>query len=153
MAAKKDKAARRLARKRKAQRRQALSGQQVLLKRVQASEDLKHTKIIQNPGDAEKMSDVILRFAEPLQDEYGIVEPDMIRFAILVWNASLLPQEAQNKAIEDLTKLVPSFDREARQVILSTANMLLERKEQYFSDNKRFIMDYHIRETSRRIHL
>jgi len=158
MATKKDKQARRLARKRKAQKSRAQrhsqpSTQKGLFKRVQSSEYFKNTKLIPNTGEVEKMSDVILRFAEPLQDEYGVVPPDMIRFAILVWNASVLPKEAQDQAFKDINKIIPNDDRKARQEMLMVISMLLERKEKYFSDNKRFIVDYNIRESSRRIHL
>ncbi len=80
MAAKKDKKARRLARKRKVQRSTQPSGQQILLKRARTSEHFKDAKVIVNPAGTEKMSAVILRFAEPLQDEYGVVPPKMIQF-------------------------------------------------------------------------
>ena len=158
MAVKKDKQARRLARKRKAQQPKAQqgnlpSGQQVLLKRVQASEHLKNRKVIQSPSGAEKMSDVIHHFAEPLQDEDGDVPPNMIRFAIVVWNASLLPKESQEKACEDIVKSLPGDDRNLRQGALLAISMLLERKEKYFSDNKRCILDYHITETDNRVDL
>ena len=163
MAAKKDKQARRLARKPKAQQPKAQqpkaqqgnlpSGQKVLLNRVQASEHLKNRKVIQSPGGAEKMSDVIHRFAEPLQDEDGDVPPNMIRFAILVWNASLLPKESQEKAFEDIVKALPGDDREMRQGALLAISILLERKEKHFSDNKRCILDYHITESADRVDL
>ena len=83
MAAKKDKQARRLARKRKVQRRTPSSGQQVLLQRVRASQHLPNTQVIVNPAGTEKMSEVILRFAEPLKDDYGIVPKAMIEIAII----------------------------------------------------------------------
>ena len=153
MAAKKDKKARRLARKRKAQRSQQPSGRQALLKRAQASEIFKDAKVIVNPAGTEKMSEVILRFAEPLQDEYGVVPPNAIRFAIVVWNASLLPKEGQHKAIKNLTEILPVTDREDRLEMLSAVSMLLERKEKYFADIKRAIVDYQITETAHRINL
>jgi hypothetical protein len=154
MAAKKDKKARRLARKRKAQRAsQQPSGQQLLLKRTRTSEHFKDAKVIVNPAGTEKMSEVILRFAEPLQDEYGIIPPNMIRFAILVWNASLLPEDMQKQAIKDIAKIMPDADRETRRGMILAVSMLLERKEKYFSDNKRFIIDYQITETDHRINL
>ena len=153
MASKKDKQARRLARKRKAQRRKQPSGQQVLLKRVQASEHLKNVKIIQNTGETEKMSDVILRFAESLKDEYGIIPPNMIRFAILVWNVSILKKGEQEEVIKYIENIMPDPDEEMREIMVSIIDMLLERKEKYFSDNNQFIVDYNIRESSRRINL
>ncbi len=153
MAAKKDKKARRLARKRKIQHSTQPSGRQILLKRARTSEHLKDAKVLVSPAGTEKMSAVILRFAEPLQDEYGVVPPSMIRFAILVWNASLLPKDAQQKAIQDIVKIVPVAEREVRQDMVLAINMLLESKAKYFADNKRYIMDYHITESAHRINL
>lgn len=153
MTTKKDKKTRRLARKRKAQRSPQPSGRQVLLKRARTSERLKDAKVIVNPAGTEKMSEVILRFAEPLQDEYGVVPPNAIRFAIVVWNASLLPKEEQQKAIKNLTKILPVTEREDRLAMLSAVSMLLESKAKYFADIQRAIVDYHITETAHRIHL
>jgi hypothetical protein len=163
MATKKNKQARRLARKRKAQqpkaqqpkakRRNLPSGQQVLLKRVQESEHLKNRKVIQSPSGEEKMSDVIHRFAEPLQDEDGDVPPNMIRFAILVWNASILKKGEREEIIKDIENVLPDPDEEMREIMISIIDMLLERKEKHFSDNKRFILDYHITETDNRVDL
>ena len=44
-------------------------------------------------------------------------------------------------------------DQEMREIMISIIDMLLERKEKHFSDNKRFILDYHITETDNRVDL
>src|SRR5438128_7953246 len=110
MAAKKDKKARRLARKRKVQRRTPFSGQQILLKRVRASQHLPNTQVIVNPAGTEKMSEVILRFAEPLKDAYGMLPKAMLEMAIILWNASFMPSDMQRKAVEDIVNVFPSDD-------------------------------------------
>jgi len=153
MAAKKDKQARRLARKRKVQRHTPSSGQQVLLKRVHASQHLQNTQVIVNPAGTEKMSEVILRFAEPLKDAYGMLPKAMLEMAIILWNASFMPSDMQRKAVEDIVNVFPSDDSEARREMSFIAHMLLERKKQYFSENKRLIMDYHITESTHSIHV
>ena len=153
MAAKKDKKARRLARKRKVQRRTPSSGQQVLLKRVRASQHFHNTQVMVNPAGTEKMSEVILRFAEPFKDHDGLVPRAMIEIAIIIWNASFMPSDMQRKAVEDIVNVFPRDDSEARREMLRTVHMLLERKKQYFSDNKRMIMDYHITESAHGINL
>src|SRR2546426_151353 len=153
MAAKKDKKARRLARKRKVQRHIPSSGQQVLLKRVRASQHLPNAQVIVNPAGTEKMSEVILRFAAPFKDDDGLVSKAMIEMAIIIWNASFMPKDMQRKAVEDVVNVLPSDDREARRELFFIVNMLLERKRQYFSNNKRMIMDYHITESAHSIHL
>jgi len=153
MAAKKDKQARRLARKRKAQRRTPSSGQQVLLNRVRASQHFSNTQVIVNPAGTEKMSEVIFRFAEPFKDEYGMVPKEMLEIAIILWNASFMPSDRQRKAVEDVVNVLPSENTEARRELFVIANRLLERKKQYFSDNQRMIMDYHITESAHGIYV
>ena len=153
MAAKKDKQARRLARKRKAQRSTLPSGQQVLLKRVRASQHFHNTQVIVNPAGTEKMSEVILRFAEPIQDEDGMVPKALLEIAIIIWNASFMPQKMQRKALEDVVNIIPKENLEARRDMFSMVNLLLERKQRYFSQNKRLIMDYHITESAHSIYL
>jgi hypothetical protein len=153
MTAKKDKKARRLARKRKAQRSTPPSGRQVLLKRVRASQHFHNTQVMVNPAGTEKMSEVILRFAEPFKDEYGTVPKEMLEIAIILWNASFMPSDMQRKAVEDVVNVLPSDNTEARREMFFIAHMLLERKKQYFSDNQRMIMDYHITESAHGIHV
>jgi hypothetical protein len=153
MTAKKDKKTRRLARKRKVQRHTPFSGQQILLKRVRASQHFQNTQVMVNPAGTEKMSEVILRFAEPFKDEYGIVSKAMLEIAIILWNASFMPSDMQSKAVEDVVNVLPRDNTEARREMFFIANMLLERKKQHFSDNKRMIMDYHITESAHSIHL
>src|SRR5262249_31670181 len=153
MAPKKDKQARRLARKRKVQHRTPSSGQQVLLNRVRASQHFHNTQVLVNPAGTEKMSEVIFRFAEPFKDEYGMVPKEMLEIAIILWNASFMPSDMQRKAVEDVVNVLPRDDSEARREMLRTAHMLLERKKQHFSDNKRMIMDYHITESAYSIHV
>ena len=136
MAAKKDKQARRLARKRKVQHRTPSSGQQVLLKRVRASQHFPNTQVLVNPAGTEKMSEVILRFAEPFKDHDGLIPRAMLEIAIILWNASFMPSDMQRKAVEDVVNVMPKEHREARHEMFSMVNMLLERKQQYFSQNK-----------------
>jgi hypothetical protein len=139
MAPKKDKHARRLARKRKAQRSTLPSGQQVLLKRVRASEHFPNMQVIANPAGTEKMSEVIFRFAAPFKDAYGMVQKEMLEMAIILWNASFMPSDRQRKAVEEVVNVIPKDNVEARRDMFLLAHMLLERKKQYFSENKRLI--------------
>ena len=153
MTAKKDKKARRLARKRKAQPHTPFSGQQILLNRVRASQHLPNTQVLVNPVGTEKMSEVILRFAEPFKDHDGLVPRAMLEIAIILWNASFMPSAMQRKAVEDVVNVLPSDNPEARREMFFIAHMLLERKKQYFSDNQRMIMDYHITESAHSIYV
>ncbi len=153
MTPKKDRKQQRRTTKRKAQRDAQSPGQQILHKRVQSSEHLKDTQIIVNPPNAEKMSDVILQFAEPLKDSYGVVPETMIHLAILVWNTALLPEHEQMNSIESTIKTITHNDRELRKDCLALIDMLLKRKRQLFADNKRFIYDHQVSRTKGYLHL
>ena len=73
--------------------------------------------------------------------------------------ASQNPQAAQSITtkvpvyLKDIAKVIPDAEREVRQGMIMAISMLMERKEKYFPDNRRFIVDYNIRESARRIHL
>ena len=64
-----------------------------------------------------------------------------------------MPSDMQRKAVEDIVNVFPRDDSEARRDMLRTVHILLERKKQYFSDNQRIIMDYHITESAHGINL
>jgi len=154
MTAKKDrKKQRQRAKKRKMQLTSQPSGKQILLQRAQTSKYLKDTPILINPPDAEKMSDVILRFAEPLKVAYGNMTEKVISFAILVWNASLLPHDKQADAIKAIVEKLAETDRELQVHCLAYITMLLDRKQRMFAENQRFILDYHVSESSGNLHL
>jgi hypothetical protein len=106
-----------------------------------------------NPAGTAKMSEVILQFAEPFKDNNGLIPRAMLEIAIILWNASFMPKEMQRKALDDVINVFPEENREARREMFLIAHMLLERKKQYFSDNQRMIMDYHITESADSIHL
>ena len=153
MTPKKDRRPQRRVKKRKVQRDTQSPGQQILHKRVQSSERLKDTQIIVNPPNAEKMSGVILRFAEPLKDSYGVVPEKMIHLAILVWNTALLPKHEQMDSVKTLVKTIAHNDRELRKDSLALIDMLLKRKKQLFADNTRCIYDHQVSRTKGYLHL
>jgi hypothetical protein len=153
MTAKKDRKKQQRAKKRKVQRDAQSPGQPILHKRVQSSERLKEAQIIVNPPNTEKMSEVILRFAEPLKDAYGVVPEKMIHLAILVWNTALLPNHEHMNAIKTITQTIAHNDRALRKDCVALIDMLLKRKQHLFADNKRFIYDHQVSRTKGYLHL
>jgi hypothetical protein len=97
-------------------------------------------------GSGEKMSEVLLDFAEPLidgiEDDYRAMEKT-ISFVVVVWNVSLLPEMEKRKGIEAILDLFSKDDAEAaRRTGEDMVRFLLERKERYFQNNKRLIISY-----------
>lgn len=151
-----DKRARKLqrrAKKRQAQRAHQPSGQQTILRRAKTLDYLQDAEILVNPGDVEKMSDVILRFAEPLLHGPAGANKNAIRLAIALWNASLLPTAEQSDALNALIDMLPEDDQAARRELAAVCDMLLTRKRRYFAANTRVILDYQITETADTLHL
>ncbi|MBI3303669.1 MAG: hypothetical protein HYZ72_16515 [Deltaproteobacteria bacterium] len=143
----------RRARKRKVQRARQPSDQQLLLKRAQKSDYLKDAQILVHSGDIEKMSDVILRFAEPVLRGPGGPNTNAIRLAIAVWNVSLLPKDAQSEALTPILNMLPEGDQDLRYELLAAIEMLLARKQRYFAHNTRVILDYQITDSADTLHL
>ena len=103
-------------------------------------------KIVMNPEGELKMSEVLLKFVEPLL-EFNKEDDNfktIIGISIAAWNLSLLPEDRQEEAkkefIEGFVNLVPEVYDASVQIV----EMLIERKKTEFADIKRFIKDYEI---------
>lgn len=123
------------------------SPQKRLLDKVKNSNDLPVSHVVVEPEGQVKMSEVILKFAEPLLDQCEGEESEKtaITLAILIWNLSLLPEKNQDREIEKMCSgLLGSNDARDYASVMDYATFLLERKKKYYSDNKRAIVNYQI---------
>jgi hypothetical protein len=144
MAKKKDSKKKRRDNKKK-KRAKIKSGQALLLDKIRKSGDFPEALIAVEPKGAEKMSEVILDFAEPLlakcQDDK--TERKAVGIAILVWNLSLLPKKEQKEGIQDIYSVYSkSYDATDRAIMMYIVDMLLERKKKHFPNHKRAIVEY-----------
>ena len=76
-----------------------------------------------------------------------------LRLLLLYGTPLSCPAICKGKLWKDVVNVLPSDNTEARREMFFIAHMLLERKKQYFSDNQRMIMDYHITESAHSIHV
>jgi hypothetical protein len=100
--------------------------------------------VVEPPGEL-RMSEVILRFAEPLlkqsdSDEYF---RKVVPLAIVAWNASFLPPEKQEEMIQDIFRLLDVHDNSA-QVLQGELRNLIDWRLREFSDINRLIVNYKI---------
>jgi hypothetical protein len=104
---------------------------------------------------ANKLSEVILEYAEPLINvaDESELEERAIRMSITLWNASLLPKQ---KALETME---PALDDMARgdQLLKNEFHMMFEmmynRKQSLFTSDKRFIVDCTLEENDEGFYL
>jgi hypothetical protein len=93
-----------------------------------------------NPPGVEKMSEVLLHFAEPILDRSAPLEEirATLLFAMALWNYALLPAEARSESKGLLRKVMSDPWSSA------VAQGLLERKAQLFADNQRMFYDLEV---------
>ena len=126
-------------------KRKVTSAQAHFIEKVTKSNKLPVSKMIVDPEREAKMSEVILDFAKPFlnkcEDEES--EKKAIELAILIWNLSLFPKKSRDQEIEKLCSgLSPSEDANDFAALMNYVNILLERKQEYYPDNKRAIISY-----------
>lgn len=120
-----------------------------LIERVKTSEHLPGTDIIIDPPNKEKMSEVIKEFVAPFLAECAdnIQMRMVLSIGLIVWNASLLPEKEQQKILKQLKVLGPVSDEDATHLFdKNVIETLLKRKKEYFSSNKRMILDHQFSE-------
>ena len=124
-------------------------GRATLLERVKSSELFSKLMVLHDPPEKEKMSEVILKFLDPLLDldvDDELMQ-NFIAFGTLAWNASLFPKKRQKKILRTIMDLFKFPTKEDREVVETIFKMLLARKKKYFSENKRVIVDYQLSKT------
>lgn len=89
-------------------------------------------KLVVTPRSSAKMSEVLWSFVEPYREFANTEEAlrRLLTLAVLAWDAALLPEEER-----------PPMDE------------LIERKERYFSQYKRPIVDFELQDRGRDYHL
>ena len=97
------------------------------------------------------MSEVILEFIKPYLDSaksLGAYE-SLIGVGILAWNAALLPATARRKLLSDaMAEAFSPQEWDVRHDLLDLLDLLIQRKERFFAENRRFIMRYHLSRVS-----
>jgi hypothetical protein len=134
---------------RKKRRSEGTSNLKALKKQVEADPHFKGMKVVEGLTE-EKMSAVVLNFIAPYRElaTSKATYEKLVSLALVAWNASLM-EGAERQALID----------KARETILSSAGnkwakdldqmltMLIKRKERYFADNTRMIIDFCVSET------
>lgn len=99
--------------------------------------------------DGVKMSEVILKLADPFLKQFGNNDNQIkaiISLTIFEWNRLMLPENEREKfQVEMFDTILPQGD-DADMVgsILYINQLIAERRKKYFPDLKRFIVDYEL---------
>lgn len=102
-------------------------------------------RLIRNPAGEEKMSAVILEYAEPLMEHAENVEQQnkAIAMAIICWNASLLNETDRERG---LAEIYAETDEVEASNIKEVITFMLNRKQDLFPHNKRVVTDWMVKD-------
>ena len=91
-----------------------------------------------------KLSEVVLEFGEPLINEVEGTggEERAIRMSVTLWNASFLPKQKALESMKPALDDIANGDQALVSGFHSMFNMMYDRKQNYFSTDNRFIVDY-----------
>jgi MFS superfamily sulfate permease-like transporter len=138
--------------KKKAAKRKPFNQQarEVIEKRLNEQRLFGNTKIVfQENINKEKMSEVLLDFAQPLLDHCGDDDDEafrnMLAFAVCSWNMALVPRRTRDKMWTDTINTICGFDLERRKFAEYHLTLLEKRKNELYPDNHRFIVDIEVR--------
>jgi len=142
-----------MARKRKRNTPSALDD---LKRKLQNNELFKEKQItvINTPG--KKLSAALLGFIAPYddptfnKDAYG----RLIAMAVVAWNAAILTGKERKQLLDVcINAIVESSGEEWRKETENILAMMIKRKEQFFADDKRHVLEYSLTETETHRHL
>jgi len=93
----------------------------------------------------QKMSEVIIDFAQPLLDQVydDQAKKKILAFAVTAWNVALLPKDERAKLMEELIQSQKRLAGTREEKYLrAMLEMLVERKRTHFADISRFVLDF-----------
>lgn len=130
---------------------------EVLKERIRSDRLFEAQGLEMRPTSGEKMSEVLFRFIEPY---WGLAEgkedyEKLLTIAMIAWNTALLPEGEREEFLNEKVKpVLSSLGRGFLQDFKAIVEGLIRRKERFFSDNRRFIVDYVLSEVrGNRYHL
>jgi hypothetical protein len=102
--------------------------------------------------DGVKMSEVLREFIAPYREFADTEEAfrKLLLTAVVAWNAALFPAEEREAYLEKMLEALPEEVRADGRAII---NELMERKERYFPEHRRMIIDYEVTDMGEDYHL
>ncbi|RMD51860.1 MAG: hypothetical protein D6828_06580 [Nitrospirae bacterium] len=134
-------------RKRKKRSRKKNKGLNVLSQKLRSRLDKEGIVVVDSKGGV-KMSEVLEAFVEPYIELADTEEKfrELVSIAVAAWNTSLLPKEVREEIIENV---LVGFPEEIQKNAIQILEGFIRRKELYFSEYKRAIVDFEIAATKK----
>lgn len=112
--------------------------------------------IVTSPKNEVKMSEVLEDFVEPYLDfaQNRHQREKLFGIAVAAWNLALMPEAERPTMIEQLiNQALQSNDPLAQQDTREILQDLIQRKQTFFADNSRYIVDFQLQDLGQTFHL
>jgi hypothetical protein len=145
-----------MSKRRKPQRKTGQTGLDELERQLRAHGLPENVKYIRRPEGGSKISAVFWKFIEPFKKHAttDVAMEKLIVLGICSWNAGVVPLAERQKLIDAVVQNVLGQAGEKwRGELNYILTSLLKRKEQFFADDRRYIVSYHLEDTGANYHL
>jgi len=112
--------------------------------------------LVSTDTEGPKLSAVLLEFIEPYEKDAPTREAyeKLVAMAVISWNAAIESGARRKKYVRAMVQaIVDMAGEEWRRDAENVIEMMIRRKERYFAEDKRYIVDYRVTETSKEYHL
>ena len=108
--------------------------------------------IVGPPNDGIKMSEVLEEFVKPYREHAETEEAyrNLLAVAVVAWNVMLFHEKERLPMLDELLLILPKDERELGIEIIEK---LMVRKERFFSEYRRMIIDFEVGDIGREWHL
>jgi hypothetical protein len=122
-----------------------------MLQRLEESGLGKH-KIVYDPPGIAKMSEILREFIEPFREFADTTEAmhRLLATALVAWNTALMPEAERAESLKVVSENLPPDTVEDFYAIVEE---MVERKERYFAQYNRYILEYELTETENDYHI
>ncbi len=110
------------------------------------------SEFVINPPGSEKMSDVLEAFLEPYLDVATTLSErnKLAALAAAAWNASLMSAPKRKEFLDDVLTRLPV---EVHEDTMAIVEELIERKQAFFAENRRYIIRTEVNQMGDGYHL
>ena len=101
------------------------------------------------------MSDVLSDFVEPYREFADTEEAyrKLLTLGVIAWSAALRPEQERQEMVDKILADAQAATEEVEMELKEIVNMLIARKEAYFSEYRRDIIDFEVTDTGSGYHL
>jgi hypothetical protein len=142
--------------KRKRAHKAKTKSTETLKRQMQQSGLLGSKQVVFTDIEGPKLSAALLEFIAPYKKDAPTHEAyeKLIAIAVVAWNTAILTGSERQKLIDTTVGAIAgSAGDEWRQETERIIAMMMKRKERYFADDNRYVVDYRITETPKEFHL